>query len=656
MPRLKIDSDVSGSVVLRGDLTELISSRRISLYLKTYQNVVSSSASELVLAIPPERYQQKLEDLTRALERFGVTIDYSASIDEDFGKFRQQAENFKVFSDNARRIRENELSDDLLEDFRRFAATLASGMKNRRLYELQLLSAYHLAFSMNSCNFSVPGAGKTSVVYGSFTYLKALPKSDERNITKLMIIGPLSSFGPWEDEYFECYGRKPTVKRISGELPYDERIDYLTDRDTCELTLISYVTAATLVEQIGLFLKRFSTMLVLDEAHKIKNTEGGYIASNILKLAPFAKSRVILTGTPAPNGYQDLNNLFEFIWPRKRIIGYHVNQLKSMTENATDRRVTSVIDNISPYFIRVRKSQLGIPPATIHDPIHVPMGTIQSRIYRYIEESTMDYLENEGAHSFSDKLSRARMIRLLQASTNPALLVNPLEDHFLELGFQGLDLINDGDIVRDIQNYTKDETPPKYIAAGELVHSILEDSDARVVVWAIFIQNILDLQSYFNSLGIIAETLYGATPVEGDDDDSGVLTREKIIHAFHKKDSPFRVIIANPFAVSESISLHKVCHHAVYLERSFNAAHYVQSKDRIHRYGLKPGDSTHYYHFLSDNNIDNTVHSRLAEKEERMNMIMERDEIPLFELALNTETESDIQALIRNYTNGTFQA
>ncbi len=38
-------------------------------------------------------------------------------------------------------------------------------MQARRLYTLQMLSAYHMAFAQNACNFSVPGAGKTSIVY-----------------------------------------------------------------------------------------------------------------------------------------------------------------------------------------------------------------------------------------------------------------------------------------------------------------------------------------------------------------------------------------------------------------------------------------------------------------------------------------------------------
>lgn len=87
--------------------------------------------------------------------------------------------------------------------------------------------------------------------------------------------------------------------------------------------------------------------------------------------------------------------------------------------------------------------------------------------------------------------------------------------------------------------------------------------DGKVVVWAIYIKNILDFEKYLLSCGIPCKTLYGATPVTtGEEDEDEVETREKIIAEFHKPDSSFKVIIANPFAVSESISLHKACHNA----------------------------------------------------------------------------------------------
>lgn len=163
------------------------------------------------------------------------------------------------------------------------------------------------------------------------------------------------------------------------------------------------------------------------------------------------------------------------------------------------------------------------------------------------------------------------------------------------------------------------------------------------------------LKQYLESTGIPCQELYGETPVEreGLDDDEFVLTREKIVKAFQHPDCPFKVIIANPFAVAESISLHKACHNAIYIERSFNAAHFVQSKDRIHRYGLEPNTITNYYYVLSRDTVDETIDTRLAEKERRMTEIMESMPIPLFNNVSEDLGDEDIKALIRDYVRRT---
>ena len=105
-------------------------------------------------------------------------------------------------------------------------------------------------------------------------------------------------------------------------------------------------------------------MIVLDEAHKIKNTQGAITAASTMELAKLAASRVVLTGTPAPNGYEDLYNLFKFIWPDRDVISYNVAQLSNMSANPDDDRVPDLIERISPFFIRVKKSDLNITPET----------------------------------------------------------------------------------------------------------------------------------------------------------------------------------------------------------------------------------------------------------------------------------------------------
>ena len=259
------------------------------------------------------------------------------------------------------------------------------------------------------------------------------------------------------------------------------------------------------------------------------------------------------------------------------------------------------------------------------------------------------FMQQEANQKLGDLFAKARLIRLMQVSTNPALLQKPIDEFFIEQGISNETFIDDSQILGQILNYKNLETPKKFLVAGELINEIIKQG-GKVVVWATFIQNISDFQDYLSSIGVESKILYGATPIEQNEPDENIETRESIIREFHKDDSSFKVIIANPFAVGESISLHKVCKNAIYLERTFNAAHFIQSKDRIHRFGLKPDDKINYYYVLSDNATDRTIHERLEYKERRMMEIIENEPIPLFSI-LGSKDTNDIKALIKNYVN-----
>jgi SNF2 family DNA or RNA helicase len=400
-------------------------------------------------------------------------------------------------------------------------------------------------------------------------------------------------------------------------------------------------------------------MVVLDEAHRIKNVEGGVWAQAALSIAKYCSSRVVLTGTPLPNGYEDIYNLFEFIWPGKDIVDFSIYQLKDMSNNRYDPRISQLIDNVSPFFVRIRKSHLNLPPAVNLAPIYVEMGPAQSEIYEFIENKYLTYFSsNETTLSLNSELTKARFIRLMQAATNPNLLRQPLETFFRDQGLRDELYIDDTEIINKIIHYSEIESvPQKFAVVKDIVIDLLARNE-KVIIWGTFIQNIKELQAYLEVHGIESRLLIGEVPIERDDVSmESILTREKIIHEFHQPDAPFKVIIANPFAVSESISLHKAAHNAIYLERTFNATHFIQSKDRIHRVGLDPNTTTYYHYVIARDTIDETIHRRLAEKEQRMLELIESQEIPLFSenMDYDIDLESDIKAIIRDYVRRSSQ-
>src|SRR4029077_2611960 len=112
--------------------------------------------------------------------------------------------------------------------------------------------------------------------------------------------------------------------------------------------------------------------------------------------------------------------------------------------------------------------------------------------------------------------------------------------------------------------------------------------------------------------------------VPKDETEDVEFNREKIISEF-KHSADHNILIANPSACAESVSLHKACHHAVYFDRTFNGAHYMQSLDRIHRVGLERDDKVHYHILQMTDSIDIVIDERLEEKQKRMLMLLDDD-------------------------------
>lgn len=143
------------------------------------------------------------------------------------------------------------------------------------------------------------------------------------------------------------------------------------------------------------------------------------------------------------------------------------------------------------------------------------------------------------------------------------------------------------------------------------------DPTHKVLIWTSFVQNVLFLEKLLARFNPVV--LYGSIGT-GSEEDSD--TREGRIRRFHR-DAHCRVMIANPAACGESISLHHVCHHAIYLDRTFNAAHYLQSVDRIHRLGLPENVVTRVEILEARRTVDGRVTRRLKTKITAMGTILD---------------------------------
>ena len=511
--------------------------------------------------------------------------------------------------------KDSSLTDDIL-DFKNILDTEIV----RSLYPEQLWVSYYMARMQKVGNFSVPGAGKTSMVYGSFAYLSS-PTINK--VDKMVVIGPKSSFLAWKREFESVFGEKRELKVLDVQSPTFRKENFHRNVNQYNLILVNYESLQTYYNDL-MKLINAKTLLVFDEIHKIKGVEAER-PKYAKAIAAKASYKFALTGTPIPNGYVDLYNMLHVLYPDeyRDFFGFTISDLQK-----ADQVVGQEInDKLFPFFWRVTKKDLSVPPA---EPDHILKYTASEE-----EQAVIDLLwKKYGNMPF--KL----YIRLIQFASNPDLLKKSVNKSLFKdvVRDDNENAKNDQDFeytddMEDEPQYTVDDlavlnrvkSSTKFEKAVDKVSELINSGESPVV-WAIFVDSIDKFADAMRVRGFKPAVIYGA--VSAPD-------RESLVEGF--QNGEYDLLISNPHTLAESVSLHQVAHSAVYLEYSFNLTHMLQSRDRIHRLGLKPDEKTNYYYFElvgrenSRSTIDEKIYNRLEEKKQLMiDAIEGNDLIPSF--------------------------
>lgn len=512
----------------------------------------------------------------------------------------------------------------------------------RRLHPHQLRNVCHALAAVNQANFSVPGAGKTVTALAT-----GLLHLNAGTIDALVVVGPLACFEPWESETAAAVGTLVRPIRVRGTTR--SRRETYTGASRGDLLLLSYAMASSDRLAIMAMCERLNVMLIVDESHRIKRFRGGVWAPALTEIAELARVRMILTGTPMPNSPRDLYSQINVLWPSGLLTGS-----RSEFASRVDQNLTAVRSSIEPFTTRTAKSELGLPPYRI-ERHSVPMTGTQADVYRLIRHRLRDQLEDAGTWEDKlDALRRARPIRLLQAASNPDLLNHP--DDFYRLTRVPP---TSPTLMERLIRFAATERPAKSDAALDVVQR-LADKGEKVVCWSNFVRNLDSFNELLRrELGIPVFQVDGRVPTSDDPfqdrlggDVSEDDTRERRIEQFLRADGP-AALVTNPATSSESISLHRACHNAIYLDRTYDAALFFQSIDRIHRLGL-PADAEVDIHILqatigNDDTIDHLVDASLLSKQAAMEELLGGAEIhPLQQDAADPEGSSaDLELLIR---------
>lgn len=449
------------------------------------------------------------------------------------------------------------------------------------LTSFQLRDIAKLLALRHGANFSVPGAGKTRVGLAVFHALRCAG-----SVERLLIVGPKSCYEAWESENIQCLDEPLEMEVVSGR-----------PTPSAEALVVNYERLGGLVNVLGQWLSARPSMLLLDEAHRMKLGADGVYGAACLAMGPRARRRLILTGTPAPNGVRDLENLFGFVWP-----GHGRQKVTLAVANGDLGKASEVL---RPLFARTTKGELGLPPVTTSLRA-LPLPPLHREVY----DALLGRFSARAAGSEDDFHALGRIIvYLLMAATSPALLAvgttryEPLAYQVPPLAVPvGTPLYN---LMQDLPSY---EMSPKYKETLAIV-AANSARGRKTLVWSTFIRSLNTLQRVLKE--------FSPSVVHGGSND-----RELQIERF-RNDPDCMVLLSNPATLGEGISLHHHCHDAVYVERDFAAGRFLQSLDRIHRLGLDPAAETRITVLASESTIDEVVAQRLSMKLEFMGRILD---------------------------------
>ncbi|WP_328381138.1 DEAD/DEAH box helicase [Micromonospora zamorensis] len=613
--KASVELNVDGDDLLVSGPTILID-RRARLF---FQGMIGASPVEGGWRCPRRRLTtpQLIFRVYEWLEARGFQVSRGGIAEAAIERELARRRSFERTREAARRLKSGEVDypyaavDEALRDF---------GF-SRSLREHQRTAVAHGLTAVNAANFSVPGAGKTAT-----TLAVASAHLHAGTVDLIVVVGPLACFDPWERETAASLGDRLLTRRVRGHSRQRREIYNTASRG--QLILLSYATAAADEGELAELFEHHKVMLIVDESHRVKRFKGGVWAPALMGLSKRAVVRIILSGTPMPQSGRDLYAQLNYLWPDGQLTG-----TRDVFANRVDRDFDSVIEEVSPFVVRTPKAALGLPPYSVqrHE---VPLVGIQAEIYQLVASRFRQQLSD--AENWADKidvLRRARPLRLMQAATNPNLLNTG--DQFYRAS-----RVADASptLMERLATYPDLERPAKSLAAVGLVREIAA-SGGKVVCWSNFISNLDEFSQLLRD--VVKIPVYqidgrvpagndamhptaseaGARELPGDFD-----TREQIIDRFLNTDGP-AALVTNPASCSESISLHSTCHNAIYLDRTYDCALFLQSIDRIHRLGLPEGAEVRIHVLLATLDgcptIDGLIDSALERKSQNMQQLLE---------------------------------
>lgn len=389
--------------------------------------------------------------------------------------------------------------------------------------------------------------------------------------------------------------------------------DLLCGKRECTGLVINYelLRLEDVYQPLNDLCKERNALLCLDESQRVKNPMSK--AFNALRiLSQRARRRILLSGTPTPRELSDIWGQVHILDQGERFGSDYYKWLAEVAELGTKyskvgvkrylpHKVEETIARVHELLLRRRKEDVVDLPEKIFSVRDVELESDQQSRYDEVRRELLvrvTSLAGEASHRSISSIME-EYLRAVQIASNPRL-VDP--------EWKG--------------------TPSKFKELDEILDELLSREDEKVVVWTNYLKNVDELVERYAA--------YRPSPFTGS---VKVSERAEIVKEFQSdsKEGP-RLLVAIPAAGGVGITLTRA-RTAIYVDKTWNAEHWLQSIDRIHRIGQK---QTSYIISLHGCKVDEMIAGNLRKKERMQRLLLEGN---LDQTELLPTREELIQAL-----------
>lgn len=427
------------------------------------------------------------------------------------------------------------------------------------------------------CIFDEQGLGKTVEALFAFDRLRG-----EGLAGRAIVFAPKNMVLEWVRDLERFFGTKYRAAAVVG---HESEKRAVLD-GPADLLVTNFETAAQLEIRLRQVLEcdKGSGLLIVDESFFVKNATAQR-AQAVRRLRRFAGRCLVLCGTPAPNSAHDLVEQFNIADDGEAFAGVDIPDDAELARAV----VSETVESRGVYIRRVKAEVLPHLPVRTFNRVLLPLSPRQRSLYESVMAGLLADVQSTDEESFKRNLASfmARRAALLQICSNPSA-IEPA--------------------------YGTSELPAKIVALDSILANLIESQGEKVVVWSFFTA----------SLNAICARYSRYNPVRIDGSVTAVSDRREAVRRF-QEDSSTMIFVGNPAAAGAGLTLHRG-RYAVYESMSNQAAHYLQSLDRIHRRGQER--PVEYLILLCDETLELVEYDRLLVKEASAQTLLKDDVRP----------------------------